>query len=201
MKIAKYKELAEKLCQQDRKRNEAFLAYDAMWHNEWKMPSDLNKYDYMHKVTDHSPHDAIKAGVNVLTGNPVRVKVLPSQMTDEQAAAANEWERVLKWQLMQANRLRRPVSIEADTALSALLYQASAMTVMDIDWQIAQVSALEADTNRLQTARRYGKYVVNTYNPKDVHVLRSSYGVEYVVLAQERLASEVMYEWGRGEAS
>jgi hypothetical protein len=195
MDIDGYKKLAGKLCEQDRKRNEAFTAYEAMWHNEWAMPADLSKYDYMHKVTDHSPHDAIKAGVNVLTGNPVRVKVLPSQMTEEQQTAANEWERVLKWQLMQANR-RRPVSIEADTALSALLFQAAAMTVIDIDWQITQVKALNANTKRLDNARRYGKYIVNTYNPKDVHVLRSSYGVEYVVLAQERLASEVMYEWG-----
>ena len=199
MDINGYKELAGKLCEQDRDRNAAFTAYDAMWHNEWVMPAGLNKYDYMHKVTDHSPHDAIKAGVNVLTGNPVRVKVLPSQMTEEQATAANEWERVLKWQLLQANR-RRPVSVEADAALSALLYQAVAMMVIDLDWQIEQVGALEADTRRLQNARRYGKYIVNTYNPKDVHVLRSSYGVEYVVLAQERLASEVKYEWGKAAA-
>src|SRR3990170_4604199 len=103
MNIAGYKTLAEKLIAADRDRNKAFVAYDNMWHNTWAMPAALNKYDYMHMVVDHSPHDAIKAGVNVLTGNPVGIKVMPSQMSEDQQAVANEWERVLKWQLIQVN--------------------------------------------------------------------------------------------------
>ena len=197
MKIREYRTLLKTLLNADADRDSAFRYYQRIFHNEWALPEGMGLYDYMHKVTDHSPHDAILAGVRVLTGNPLKLKVMPALANVETKAKANEQERVLRWQLIQANR-RRTSRVENDIALSALLYGAVALNVVDLDWQIAQAKNLKADTRKMEAAKRYGRFMVNTYNPRDIHVMRSSYGVEWVALVQNRLASEIAAEWGDG---
>lgn len=195
MNIEGYKGLKTRLLEQDAKRDAAFDYYTRIYHNDWTLPPGMSKYSFLRPVTDHSPHDAVRAGVNTLSSLPPKPRVIPSKADDLQKQQANKWERNLKWQLMNANR-RRPVSVESDVATSAILYGAVALMVVDLDWQIKQVGALGADTKRLEAARRYGRFVVNTFSPRDVHILRSSYGVEKVLLCQRKLASEVCYEWG-----
>lgn len=189
-----YKGLATRLMNADRERDMAFQAYRNMYRGEWALPAGMPRFT--RKVVDQSPHDAVQAGVRTLASNYPKVTIYPPRDLPEQKAQANEWEKVLKWHLMSADR-RRPVGVVTDTVLSALLYHAVALMVVDLDHQLEQIKAVEADDTRIKALRRHSKFVINTYNPMDVHTLRSSYGTEAVLLCQERLASEVVAEWGK----
>ena len=188
-----YEKLAERLIKADGKRDKAFEAYRDMYRNYWELPAGVP--EYIIRTTDHSPHDAIQAGVRVLSSIFPKITVYPSDPSEDQKERANKIERLLKWHLMSADR-RRPTGVVSDIVLSALLYAAVGAMVIDLDWQIDQAAGLNAETARMKALRRHSRFVVNTYYPGDLHVLRSSYGTEGVLLAQLRLASEVVAEWG-----
>lgn len=195
MKFEYYKALAQKMVEQDRKRDQAFAAYQDMYHSRWEMPEELSAFDWMHKAVSTDPHDAIVAGDRVLSAIHPKVKVTPSQDLEASRQDANNLERILKWHLLQANR-RRGRSVTSDVVRSALLYDAVALNVIDLDWQIKQADAVNASSKRYKAARKVCRYVVNVYNPRHIHARRSSYGTESVLLCQNRPASEVMDEWG-----
>jgi hypothetical protein len=167
-----------------------------MYHCWWEMPSGLNRLDYVHKMTSQDPHDAIQAATRVLSGKCPKVSVMPALANTESKERANEVEQILKWHLKRANS-RRSTKIETDVVQSALIYDAVALTVTDLDYQLKLAEALKsAGQNRIKAAKSKGRFLVTVYNPIDVHTLRSTYGTEMVVLKQKRLASEVLYEWG-----
>lgn len=189
------KELARSMVEKDIERDKAFSDYQNMYHSLWRLPAELEKLGYIHKGIATDPHDAIEAGKRVLSSIMPKPKITPVLPTPEQKAKASEDERNLRWQLETADR-RKGRSTVADVVLSALLYDAVALNVIDLDYQIAQAKALNARTKRMEAARRKSRFVVNVFNPTDVHVNRSSYGIENVLLCQRRKAREVMDEWG-----
>lgn len=194
-KLDTYQSIANRMIDADRQRDKAFAAYQAMYHNQWDMPEELNRLGWMRRTISTDPHDAIVAGDRVLSAIHPKVKITPSRDIEAQRQDANQMERILKWHLLMANR-RRGRSVTSDVVRSALLYDAVAMNVIDLDWQIKQADAIKASTKRYKAARKICRYVVNVYNPRHVHALRSGYGTESVLLCQTRPASEIMDEWG-----
>jgi hypothetical protein len=55
---------------------------------------------------------------------------------------------------------------------------------------------IKGDTRRMKAAARYGRFMVNLFNPQDVHVRYSNVMVEAVLLCQSKTALEVRQEWG-----
>ena len=109
---------------------------------------------------------------------------------------ANEDERNLEWHLRNASQLRSE-KLESDFVESALLYKCVGAMVIDIDWQVKQAKALKMDTTAMERAREKSRFVVNPYHPGHLHVRRSVYGVDTVLLAYKRSATDVVMEWGK----
>jgi hypothetical protein len=124
----------------------------------------------------------------------VRLKKQPYAPNEANKEKANADEQNLKWQLKNVNRVR-PTTVEADMVKSALLYMAVAAHVVDLQHQVKVYEKMGRDPKRLKYAMKRSRFVVNTYNPRSVHVRRSTYGVEAVLLRQKRPLSELASEF------
>lgn len=195
MKFEDIQTLAQKMVDNDRERDKAFRAYQQMYHNDWSLPAGLAEVQWIHKTISSDPHDAINAGVNVLSNTEPHVKFMPLANDTANKTRANMIENVLKWQLKSLNR-RRPAPVQSDAVRSALTYAAIAMNVVDLDWQLKIVKEAGGNARRLNAARNYSRFMVNTFNPLDVHVRYSNLMPEAVLLCQTRSASSVRDEWG-----
>lgn len=188
-----YKKIADRMVDADRERDKAFAYYQKMRRNDWSIPSPADGIPGIRKVIDTSPSDAVSKAVQVMASRPPRLKMMPAINNPEGRARANMIERVLKWQLTNSDRFR-PRGVVSDVFESAALYDAVCLNIMDIEHQMSVVEN-EATRKKLERVRRYSRFIIQTYNPRDVHVRRSAYGVECVLLCQDRFAHEVVAEY------
>lgn len=193
--ISKYQDCAAKMIGADVERNNAFTTYENIVHCNWNLPSSLNDYEGIRKVVSTDGQDAVMAGVRVLSSLEPGVKYMPLLDNYVNRAKANEIERILKWHLKSANG-RRPSSVIRDVVRSALIYDEVDVQVVDVDYQIKMLEDLKASTNRYKAIKRYGRFMVNGFNPKHVHSRTSNYLPEAVLLCVVKKADEVMSEWG-----
>lgn len=191
----KYIKLAERMIEADRERDLAFKGYEDMYHCTAAFPHDLMELPWFRKVVSTDPHDAIEGGTRIMTSTEPRVTVMPLADDIENKEEANKRERILSWHLKNSNR-RRSSKVEADIMRSALMYSAVAANVVDLDWQAKNIKAMGGNDKRWKAMRRLGRFQVNTYNPKDVHVQRSGQMVERVLLCQKRSTQEVIDTYG-----
>ena len=116
-----YQELAHQMIEQDREKDQMLAAMEAMWQGEWQLPKEISDLRWIHKVVSTDPHDALRAGVRVLSSVGPRVKVMPMGPGETSQALTDLVERALSWLFYQANR-RRQSTVLRDVVLSALLY-------------------------------------------------------------------------------
>jgi len=190
-----FQDLAERWRREDITRHNALLAYDRMYHSEWSLPLEIEELRWVRKVISTDPYDAVAAGTRVLSTLMPHIRIQPTFNNEATKDKANNWERNLKWQLKSSNR-RRQGGIVRDVVKSALLYDEVIANVIDLDYQIAQKSLFSGNTKREKAARRYGRFMVNTYHPKDVIVRYSNLMPESVLLTQKKDALLIMDEWG-----
>lgn len=188
-------EIRDTLIDLDKSRDDAFKIYEHMYHNFWNLPENLKRLQWVRKVTSADPHHAVSLAKRVISGLEPNITVLPPAPTPENVDRANEIEANLAYQLMCANRRRRQ-SVEADLAQSAILYAEVAAQVIDLDYQIIQMQLFRGNTRHLEAARRYGRFMINVYNPRQIHAIYSNIMPELVVLSQVRPASAVLGEYG-----
>jgi len=194
-KLEHYQELAERMIKDDEMRDLANRRYDDMDHVHWIPDAKLQKLWWFRSSPSTDPHDAISAGVRVLSALDEKVTLQPLAANPETKKTANERERVLKWVMAQVNK-RRQGTVQRSVVRSALKYDEVVAQVIDLDYQIKNKEALGAKTKREKVARRYGRFLVNTYHPNEVHVQYSNMMPEAVLLVQEKKAIDVMREYG-----
>jgi hypothetical protein len=195
-KLEHYQELAEKMIKADTERDRANDQYDQMDHVYWEGPSELRKIQWFRAVPSTDPHDAISAGVRVLSALEEDVSLQPLAANVETKKTANDNEKILKWQMDEANK-RRQGTVQRSVVRSALKYDEVIAQVIDLKEQIKNKETFGGDTKREKAALRYGRFVVNTYHPNDVHVQHSNLMPEAVLLVQKRFAKDVVREWGK----
>ncbi len=186
---------ASKMIYEDANRDVAMLAYQEMAHNGWNLPDEVKQMPWIRKVISSDPENALKTGDRILSTLPMSIRYQPIAPGLENKKRANMIENILKWQVKSANR-RKGKGIESDVARSALTYDAVAMQVIDLDYQIEQKMTLQADAKREKAARRYSRFLTKIYNPRFVHVRYSDLMPEAVLLVQYKHAQQVIDEWG-----
>lgn len=193
--IKYYQEQAKKMRKADNDRDNQWLAYEKMYHTDWELPQKIKDLGWVRKVVSTDPPDAVDAGVRVLSSLTPGIEYQPLNSNADTKEDANRIERNLKWQLMAINNIR-PTKVESDVVFTALLHFAVTAYVIDLDHQIELVEKKGGDTKNLKKWRRDARFRVIVHNPRDVHVKRNGFGVQAVLLVQEREASEVINEWG-----
>ena len=194
-KLEHYQELAEEMIKKDEPRNRMNDKYDNMDHVDWVPDSELSKLWWFRANPSTDPHDAISAGVRVLSAQKEGITLQPLAANVETKQKANENERVLSWTMDQVNK-RRQGTVQKSVVRSALKFDEVCALVVDLDEQIKNKEVFGGDTKREKAARRYGRFMVTTYHPNNVHVLHSNLMPEAVLLCQKRPAKEVVKEWG-----
>jgi hypothetical protein len=194
-KLEHYQELAEKMIRDDIARDDMNKQYDDMDHVYWEPPKTLKDLAWFRQNTSTDPHDAIAAGVRVLSALEEDVKLQPLASNVETKKEANKREKVLKWAMDEANQ-RRQGTVQRSVVRSSLKYDEVCAQVIDLDYQIKNKEAFGGDTKREKAARRYGRFVVNTYHPNDVHVQHTNLMPEAVLLVQIKTAKDVIREYG-----
>ncbi len=187
--------LAEEMIKLDEPRNNLNNLIDDMDHIDWVPPKNLSDIDWFRATPSMDPHDVIKTGVTVLASQKEDVTLLPAANNIINKEKASDNERVLTWLMEQVNR-RRQGTVLKSLVRSSLKFDEICINVVDLDEQIKNRKIFDGDTKRLEAARRYGRFVVNTYHPNNVHVLHSNLMPEAVLLCQDRPAKEVEKEWG-----
>ena len=178
---------------------------DRIFNCEWSLPPGLDKIEHMRKYTSDDPYKAVEAGTRSLSSvtprpmiDPITVyKAVsgkPNIKANKMREKANEWERVLMWQWKLAEN--RNVSLLSDLVRSAMLYDSIRAQVIYLPDQMASVAAAGGNTNRYEAALRHGDFALKVYHPSAVHVRRSVYGVEAVLVATQMSAQEIVDTYG-----
>jgi hypothetical protein len=194
--MEKYQARAEKLVSAYRQRNILYDRYDQAFHGAWELPAELKPVAWMRAVTSMGPHDAVVAGTTVLSTLDPAITYQPLHDNVETKKEANLIERNLAWQLKNSEA-RRQGGVTRDIVHSALRYDEVCARVIDLDHEISEMDKQSADTTRLKSLRRGGRFLVNTYNPRNVYARYSNYGVEAVLLKESRTVESIQDEWGQ----
>ena len=189
-------EEAYRMIEIDEPRNAYFQKCADAYHCVYELPAELKQLPWIHKHVSQKLHNSIAGGSKALATKRAKIKKFPYLPNTANKEKANEDERNLEWQLRSASQLRSN-RLETDFIESAMLYMSLGAMVIDIDWQIKQQKALKMDTTAMERARRISRFAVNPYNPMHLHVRRSVYGTDTVLLAYKRSAAEVVLEWGK----
>ncbi len=87
-----YKTIADRMIKDDKARDFAFKKYQEMFHSDWNLPSEVAKIQWIHKVVNTGPHDAIATAVRVIAGGKVRPRLIPLVANAENRKRANDVE-------------------------------------------------------------------------------------------------------------
>ncbi|MEJ2756971.1 MAG: hypothetical protein P8046_00685 [Anaerolineales bacterium] len=190
-----YQQLADQMLRQDAEKDRMMAAMEAMWQSRWQLPEEIAALRWMHKVISTDPHDALRAGVRVLSGADPRIKALPVGLGVDRQTPTEEVERALAGLFHQANR-RRQATVLRDILLSALLYDEVVAQVVYLPHQIRALRAAGGNTRGLEAARRSGAFAVLVRNPRQVRVRYSDWMAEAVLYRQVMPVDDLVSFWG-----
>lgn len=167
---------------------------------DWSLPSGMDA-DWIREVKTTAPHDAIKAAVRVLSGLEESIKIdpftIPGDFGEFSREIANQWEIALKWQMDKA--VRRRAILRQDVVRSAVMYDEIAAQVVHLPTQIKAIEKLGGRANRQKAAARYGDFVINLRNPKNVYTRYSDYMLESVLYVTNKKLDDIQQFWNNPE--
>ena len=177
-------------------------AMDRMSHLEYTLPEPLSNLAWVRKIISTAPYEALRGSTRALSALADRLKIEPitvagTDMDADSLAAkmkANEWEKVLRWQMDLAST-RRSI-FRSDVVRSALLYDEIVAQVIHLPTQIKAIEQLGGNPNRQKAALRYGKFSILIRNPQTVHVRYSDYMPEAVLYASVMKPQAIVDFWG-----
>jgi len=167
-------------------RDDKAVADRAMWSEmedmvrlNYDLPYNVKQLEWVRKFTDDTPYKAYKAARRVLSGLDERPTLCPPDDTEEMRKKYNDWEEVLRYQMMRAARRRS--SFREDVMGSAVMYDTVVGQVVHLPTQIRAIKKLGGDPKRQEAALRYGDFVIMPRNPRSVYVQQSQYMTESVL--------------------
>ena len=195
MSLKTIQSLAAQLVEDDKGLHDDYDKYEAMIHGRWNLPSGLDNVAGIRKTTISDPYDAMNSVRRILAKDLPKITVSPIAPTEGSKEIANMQEKGLTWMYKQASE-RRATDLTGDLAWSAGLYGQIIGQVSYLPHEIEAREAFKGDSQRLRTALMDGLFIVELHNPKFVHVMRSSYGIEGVMAKKLIRASEAIQFWG-----
>lgn len=167
-----------------------FLDMDAMWQNKIELPAELLEIEGFHQVTPTEPSDSIQAARRLLATVEPKPTFYPLDSTPETRERANTIEKTLSWHYKQADT-RSDGDMTGDIVFNALLYDKCDVFVEYLPWQ-NKLSGVEADPNWDDS----GAFSFIVYHPGDVKTIRTSRGLQVVMVCTKLTPEEVIERWG-----
>lgn len=187
--------LAYKLMYDNANRNVALEAYMSMYKSGWDLPPEVRGLPWIQKVINSDPFDAIQTGVRILATIPLSIRYQPLLGGELNRQRAEVIEKVLKWQIANANR-RRAKTIEAELAKQSLLFEFVTAKTVDVEWELERRKSIAGETKRLEQYRELGRFKIVPYDGRSIFPLWSDGLLEGVLVVQHRRAMDVLNDWG-----
>jgi len=198
----KYKNMIQRMYDRDKGLRNAQLAYERHARLIYKLPSPLDKLDWVFPVITTAPYDALRGATRALSNlehdleiNPVTVLgSLEEGISDASKSArerANEWEKTLKWCFGKAKKRR--LTNQSDIVWSSVLYHEVIGQIINLPTQ-AKAGGLSG--SRKKAVFRLGDYALKLSDPKTVHVDYSDYMPERMANVTKKSAQEIVDFWG-----
>lgn len=194
MSLKSVQALAKQCIEDDKLLHAIYDQYESMVHGRWSLPAELTDAG-VHKVVISDPYDAMNSLRRILARDIPKFKVHPVAPTEGSKVVANNMEKALVWLYKQATE-RRDTDLTADIAWSIGLYGQSLGQVIYLPNEIEARDAFKGDTRGLQDALAEGPFLVELHNPKFVHTIRNSYGLQGVLTKKIMRATEALSFWG-----
>src|SRR3990172_5534347 len=147
-KLDWYLSTAKEMIENDAGLRKSQKAMDRMSHLEYTLPEPLSNLEWVRKIVSTAPFEALRGSTRALSALEERIRIDPITVAGGDMGAdslrakerANEWEKVLKWQMGLAST-RRPI-FRADVVRSALLYDEIVGQVIHLPTQINTIDKI-----------------------------------------------------------
>ena len=191
-KIDYYQGLADEMIEEDKERDNLYLAMENMHHLEWDLPSGMREYPWIRKFMTTDPFDALRGLTRVLSTVTPKIKVQALGPHEDDKKNANDMERSLTWLLKSAGGRGR-AKLVSDIVLSAARHDEVCAQVLSLE---VQGKLVGMDERRIKNARRHGPFAVLVRNPRFVHSRFSDWMLEDVLYARVIPGEEAVSFWG-----
>ncbi len=200
MALKQQKEQSKFMIDGDKEYIKMCLGMEDMVNGVWEPPGEISDMDGYHKVVVSDPHDAMRALQRVLAKELPVFHIRPVAPNDETKLVTDEWEKGLMWLYKQASK-RLVGGITEDLAWSAGLYGRTVGQVIYLPHEIQARQAFKGETARLERAlNEYGPFIIQNYNPMDVHTIRSGHMIEAALKVRVMRIHEIENFWGEKAA-
>lgn len=182
---------------EDSELDNLFRAMDNMFRSYWTLPDEIvsEEVKWIHRVTSTDPHDAVRAGTRTLATVAPKVTLHPLMDNEGSRKVANDVEKSLEWIFQLASR-RKGVTLLRDIVLSSILYDEVVISVWSLPYQMKVAKQLGRDVKRLDAMKRYGDFIIEVHNPRDVVVEHSDLMAERVLYKKIVTVQELVDMWG-----
>jgi len=174
----------------DKDRNADFAAYDDMDDVSWEFPFRLRTWE--RKQVSTAPHDALKTAYNIFDTNQPKWEILPYYGPKDKDKA-EERERWLEWNMMQANQhgdgepFRKVLhhSSKYNMIAAQLEYLPYWLPPKKEQWSKEQNAAMQN-----------GPFCITLHHPGTVYYQYGKYVLQWVARVVNVEASDVLEHWG-----
>lgn len=193
MKLEYYQNIAQKVIENDDKRNMLFDKIDQSINGGGELPPAIRKLPWMVHFKSTSIHDAFAAARKTIAASLLSVDVLPPIANPPTMMEAKKIEDVLEYGWWQLNRrsAMRPISQIAD---STARYLAVAYEVVDNEHEYKGQSG-----PRIKAIKNAGRYTWKFSNVRNNHPRFSDSIMEDHLLAQTFSIQEIVDRYGEEE--
>lgn len=186
MNLKFYQNLASAMIEADRDNIALYQKIDVAHAGGNELPESIRSLPWMVEIKSTSVHDALAAARRALLSSFVEIDVLPPMPNEMTALAAEQLERALEFQFMQA-RKRSVVNPLACIVDNVLRYMSVAVQIIDNEFEYKKVTG-----NKKDAILRAGRYTWEVFDRKSVHAGWSSNVLERVLSVQELTIQQIV---------
>jgi hypothetical protein len=172
-------------------RNKKFDAMDIMFFNRYKKPAELEDEKWFRLVPTTQPSDAVWGAMRTLSSIEPDLTYAPISGMPEDKDHADKIEKVLTTHYRKAGR-RSKSKHTRQIVWNSLLYDMVAVQIEFIPFMLRNTKLNSKLRTRLERSARFGPFIINVRNAKNVHAVHSELGVETVVYEQLMPAREAV---------
>lgn len=168
------------------------VQYDRMYDNDWDLPPSLRDLNWIQKRIIKLPYDSVEAGKRAYATMTPNFSVVRPASTEADNIRYNNIENLFQYQFMKASKRRG--ALVADMLHSILLYGEGIAQPVHVDAQLKLMGGVSK--NKARGIKKYGDFIINIHNPKDVFVRYTDMAIDGVLMRKMQTVSEFVAFWG-----
>jgi len=190
MDIKKMQEMGQELIHQNRARNKEYNRIDNMINGVFELPEAIQSLEFIgnRKYISLAPRNAAMSAIRSFATHMPDIRVEPTNDIEEEWERAERMETALEWDFKQIN-VGRGQPPHWKIVESAVKYCNVSMQTEYYPY------SRKSNDKRSKFVKNRGNSNFIVHHPSNVHGSFSDDTLELALLAQERRAADVLYQW------